>query len=184
MQESELIAALKQKDENAFKWLVENYRNRLYATALNILQDADEAEDALQETFIKVYESVHTFLQGSALHTWLHTILVRKCLDKMRRQKTRKGLLAWLPGWMAQEKKPDFNHPGIGVENKEKAAVLFNAVKQLPENQRLAFTLIKIEGMRYDEVCAMMGQGTKAVESLVSRAKQNLQNKLGHLRNQ
>ncbi len=181
MQESELITALKQKDENAFKWLVENNRNQLYATALNILQDADEAEDALQETFIKVYESLHTFLYNATLLTWMHRILISKCLDKMRRQKTRNALLAWLPSWMAQEKKPDFNHPGIGAENKEKATVLFNAIKKLPDNQRLAFTLIKIEGMRYDEACEIMTLSTKAIESLISRAKQTLQKSLEHI---
>lgn len=178
MQEEELIAALKQKDENAFKWLVETYRKRLYAIALNLLQDSENAEDVLQETFIKVYESVNTFLQNASLHTWMHRILVRKCLDKMRRQKARNALQAWLPGWMAQEKRPEFNHPGIKMENKEKATVLFNAIKTLPDNQRTAFTLIKIEGLSYNEVSEIMALSSKAIESLISRAKQNLQKKL------
>ena len=184
LQENELITALKQKDETAFKWLVENYQNRLYATVLNLLQNADEAEDALQETFIQVFESVQTFQQGSSLYTWVHTIAVRKCIDRIRRYKTRKALLGWLPGWMPQEKNPSFNHPGVVAENKEKAALLFKALKTLPQNQRVAFTLIKIDGIGYKEVCGIMGMGTKAVESLVGRAKQNLQTKLEHLQNQ
>ena len=184
LQENELITALKQKDETAFKWLVENYQNRIYATVLNLLQDADEAEDALQETFIQVFESVQTFKQGSSLYTWVHTIAVRKCIDRIRRYKTRKALLGWLPSWMPQEKTPTFNHPGVAIENKEKAALLFKALNTLPQNQRVAFTLIKIDGIGYKEVCGIMGMGTKAVESLVSRAKQNMQTKLEHLQNQ
>ncbi|MEK7225934.1 MAG: sigma factor-like helix-turn-helix DNA-binding protein, partial [Bacteroidota bacterium] len=58
---------------------------------------------------------------------------------------------------------------------KEKAAVLFKAIESLPEKQRLAFTLIKVQGMNYEEACAVMGQNIKAVESLITRAKLNLQ---------
>lgn len=71
-----------------------------------------------------------------------------------------------------------FHHPGIAVENKEKAAILFKAIGSLPEKQRLAFTLIKVQGMHYEEACELMQQNIKAVESLISRAKQNLQKQL------
>jgi RNA polymerase sigma-70 factor (ECF subfamily) len=71
-----------------------------------------------------------------------------------------------------------FNHPGILAENKEKAAVLFKAIEALPEKQKIAFTLIKVQGMNYGQACAIMKQNIKAVESLISRAKNNLQKEL------
>ena len=83
-----------------------------------------------------------------------------------------------IPWWMPEEKKSEdasFHHPGIVAENKEKASVLFKAIASLPEKQRVAFTLIKVQGMNYEEACELMQQNIKAVESLITRAKINLQ---------
>jgi RNA polymerase sigma factor (sigma-70 family) len=181
LNEQELIQQLRQKDEQAFRWLVENYRNRIFHTVLNILQDTKEAEDAAQETFIQVFESVSSFKEESSLSTWVYRIAVRKALDKIRRRKTRQRLRQILPWWMPDEKKSSdalFQHPGIAAENKEKAAVLFKAIEALPEKQKLAFTLIKVQGMNYEETCEVMQQNIKAIESLISRAKVNLQKQL------
>lgn len=181
MNEQELIEQLREGNEPAFRWLVENYRNRVFHTMLNILQDTKEAEDAAQETFIQVFESVGAFKQESSLSTWIYRIAVRKALDKIRRRKTRQKLHKLLPRWMPEEKKSideSFHHPGIMMENKEKAAVLFKAIEALPEKQKLAFTLIKVQGMNYEEACEVMQQNIKAVESLISRAKTNLQKQL------
>jgi len=75
-------------------------------------------------------------------------------------------------------------NPGIAAENKEKATALFKAIDQLPENQKLAFTLIRVQGMKYDEVTEIMGLGVKAIESLLSRAKENLKKNLEKYYNQ
>ena len=178
MNEKELIQQLRQGNEPAFRWLVENYHNRVSHTVLNILQDTSEAEDVAQETFIQVFESVGAFKEESSLSTWIYRIAVRKALDKIRRRKTRQKLHKLLPWWMPEEKKSGdtaFRHPGIVAENKEKAAILFKAIESLPEKQKLAFTLIKVQGMNYEEACEVMQQNIKAVESLISRAKANLQ---------
>ena len=181
MDEQELIEQLKQGHEPAFRWLVETYRNRVFHTVLNLLQDSKDAEDAAQETFIQVFESIGSFKQESSLSTWIYVIATRKALDKLRRRKTRQKLQKVMPWWMPEEKKKDsgpFLHPGIEAENKEKAAVLFKAIEALPVKQRLAFTLIKIQGMNYEEACQLMQQNIKAVESLISRAKGNIQKQL------
>ena len=75
-------------------------------------------------------------------------------------------------------------NPGIAIENKEKASALFKAIDQLSENQKLAFTLIRAQGMKYDEVTEIMGLGVKAIESLLSRAKENLKKNLEKYYNQ
>lgn len=181
MNEVELIQRLKQGDETAFRWLVDQYRKRVYYSVLNILQDPDEAEDAAQETFIQVYESVQQFKGDSMLSTWIYRIAVRKALEKIRKQKARQRLHKILPWWMPDEKKSGeatYMNPGIKAEHKEKATALFKAIASLPENQKLAFTLVRVQGMNYEEVCAIMQMNVKAVESLVSRAKENLKKKL------
>lgn len=179
MNEQELIQQLRQRDESAFRQLVETYRNKVYNTVLNILQDPGDAEDSAQDVFIQVYESISSFKEESSLSTWIYRIAVRKALDKLRRRKTRQRLHQWIP-WLPEEEavKTNFYHPGITLDNKEKAAVLFRAIETLPEKQKIAFTLIRIQGMNYEEVSMILQQSIKAIESLVSRAKQNLQKQL------
>lgn len=69
---------------------------------------------------------------------------------------------------------PDFNHPGIALDRKENAAKLFKAISQLPDNQKTAFTLHKLEDLSYQEISEVMQTSVPAVESLMHRAKQNL----------
>ncbi len=186
LNEQELIQALAKGDESAFRWLVDHYRNKVFHTILNIVQDSYEAEDATQEVFISVFESVSSFRGQSSLSTWIYQVAIRKALDKVRRRNTRRRLQQWLPGWMPEEKRSannEFHHPGIAMDNKEKAAILFNAIRALPEKQKIAFTLIKVQGMSYEEAGIIMQQGIKAIESLISRAKQNLQKQLEHYHN-
>ncbi len=178
MNEKELIQQLKQGQEPAFRLLVETYRNRVYHTILNIVQDETEADDTAQEVFIQIYESINAFKETSSLSTWIYRICVRKAIDKLRRKKTRRRLQQWLPWWMPDEKKSSaaaFYHPGIEFDKKEKASILFKAISSLPEKQRIAFTLIKVQEMSYAEAGIALNQSIKSIESLVSRAKENLQ---------
>lgn len=184
LSEQELIVQLRLKNEAAFRQLVDGYGARVYNTVLNILQDTAEAEDTAQEVFITVYQSIDSFKQEASLATWMYQIATRKAIDKLRRRKTRQRLHSLLPWWMPAEKKPEFDHPGVLLDKKEKAATLFKAIARLPERQQLAFTLIKVQGMSYEEAGAVMQQGIKAIESLVSRAKQNLQQQLQSLKEQ
>ena len=185
MNETELIQLLCERDEPAFRILVEQYKNRIFSTILNILQEREEAEDTTQEVFIQVFESISSFKQESLLSSWIYKIAVRKAIDKLRKRKTRSRLHQFIPWWMPNEKVSEdrtFFHPGVTLENKEKATALYNAMKTLPERQRIALTLIKIQGMNYEEACKIMDLGIKAIESLVSRGKENLEKKLQHIK--
>ena len=181
MTDQELIQGLAEKDETAFRWLVESYRNRVFGTILPIVQDREDAEDAAQEVFIQVFESFSTFRGQSSLSTWIYRIAVHKALDKLRRRKTREKLRKWIPWWMPADTPETFHHPGIELDQRERAASLFRAINSLPEKQCLAFTLIKVQGMSYEEASRILQQSTKALESLVTRAKINLQKKLESL---
>jgi len=73
-----------------------------------------------------------------------------------------------------------FYHPGVKLENKERAAILFQSIEKLPINQRTAFTLHKLENLSYAELAEIMGVSMSSVESLMFRAKQNLRKFLGN----
>lgn len=178
MNEFELIQGLRDKNESAFKFLVETYQDRIYNTAIGIVQNAGDAEDVAQEVFIQVYRSIHNFKGDSKLSTWLYRIATTRALDLLRSRKSKKrfGLMQRLFGDGNEPvyELPDFNHPGVALEKKEDAARLFKAIRELPENQKTAFTLHKLEDLSYKEVSEVMQTSVAAVESLMHRAKQNL----------
>lgn len=181
LDEQTLIRLLRQGDEEAFRHLVETYHERVMRLVLGILRDPVEAEDAAQETFIRIHEAIGGFREDARLSTWIHRIALNRALEKARRKRIRERLGAWLPGWVPQERpvtRSAWMDPGIRAEDREKAEALYRAIDSLPRNQRIAFTLVVVQRMRYDEVCPMLGLGVKAVESLVSRAKAGLRRKL------
>ena len=182
MNQPELIAQLQQGDEGAFKKLVDEWQDMVYNTALGIVQHADDADDVTQEVFIQVYRSVSSFKGDSKLSTWLYRITLAKALDheKKKKRKKRFGFMQSLLGNTKEEQlhPVEFNHPGVEMEKKERAAELFNALKQIPEKQRIAFTLHKLEGQSYREVAEIMNTTLYAVESLMGRAKANLKKAL------
>lgn len=186
MNEKELISGLKLGEESAFRLLVLNYQDRVYYSVLNILHNAGEAEDTAQETFIQVFESINGFKEESSLGTWIYRIAIRKALEKIRKQKNRQRLHSIVPWWMPSEDKSIdavYLNPGIKNEHKEKATLIFKAISELPINQRIAFTLIRVQGMKYEEASEIMQISIKAIESLLSRAKENLKNKLKYYYN-
>lgn len=173
-----LIEQLKQGDQAAFKTIVNTWQNMVYNTALGILQNAEDAEDVAQETFIQVYESIHSFRGEAKFSTWLYRITITKAMDHIRKKKRKKrfAVVQSLFGLNNEPvyEPPEFHHPGVALDNKETAAVLMKAVKSLPTSQQVAFTLHKVEGLSYQEVSEVMETSVSSVESLMHRAKNNL----------
>lgn len=182
MTETVLIEQLKKGDEAAFKMVVEQWQDMVYNTILGIVQNETEAEDITQDVFIKVYESVSSFKGESKFSTWLYRIAVTKALDFLRSKKRKKrfGIMQSIFGGEEKEEiqVADFHHPGVKLDNKERAAVLFKAIDKLPPNQKAAFTLHKLEGLSYREISEVLHTTVPAVESLMSRARSNLKNEL------
>jgi len=179
--ETELIEQLKLGDETAFKTIVEQWKDMVHNTILGIVQNETEAEDLAQDVFIKVFEKISTFKGDSKFSTWLYRIATTTALDHLRSKKRKKrfGFLQSLGGGNEEKESiPDFHHPGVSLDNKERAAVLFKAIESLPENQKTAYTLHKLEGLSYRDVSEVLNTTVSAVESLMSRANQNLRKEL------
>lgn len=151
MQELELIERLKKGDDSAFKVIVSTWQNMVYNTSLGIVQNAEDAEDVAQEVFVQVYESIEQFKGDSKFSTWLYRIAITKSLDHLRKKK-RKKRFAFLQSIFGNNEEevrhqPDFHHPGISLENKEKAAILFGAIDKLPDNQKRHSLSISWKGL-------------------------------------
>ena len=178
MDESILIDRLKQKDNSAFKEIVDTWQKMVFNTVLNIIQNIEDAEDVAQDVFMQVHESIGNFKGESKLSTWLYRISVSKAMDYLRRKKTKKRF-AFVQSLFGKNDElshdpPDFFHPGIIAEKKDDAVALFKALSTLPPNQNTAFVLNKIQGLNYQEVSDVMKLSVSAVDSLLQRAKTNL----------
>ena len=186
MSEKEIIDQLRQGNEEAFKKLVTLFQEKVFNTAVNFLQNQQDAEDAAQEVFIQVYNSIGQFKENSTLSTWIYRITITKCLDHTKSKK-RKKRFAFISSLFSEKndllhESPDFDHPGVQLDRKEDAAILFKMVNSLPENQKTAFLLNKIEGMSYIEIADVMKLSESAVDSLLQRAKQNLRKKINEIK--
>ena len=182
MNEWTLIDQLRKGDESAFKYIVDTWKDMVYNTALSIVQQAEDAEDVTQEVFVQVYQSIEGFKRESKFSTWLYRITLSKAMDHERKKK-RKKRFAFVKSLFGEGNEvvvnlPDFNHPGVSLDNKEKAGILFKAMQSLPDNQRIAFVLNKVEGLSYQEISDVMDTTVSAVESLLHRAKSNLRKEL------
>lgn len=178
MEELELINGLKAGERDAFQAMFRLYRKQVFNTCLGLLQHSEDAEDVAQEVFIEVFKSADKFRGDAKLTTWLYRIAYNKCLDHIRakNRSKRSGNVVSLDGEAAPQIPTDnfFEHPGIVLEQKEESKIVFAAITALPENQRVAFTLSKVDGMSYKEIGEVMELNIPAIESLLHRAKQNL----------
>jgi RNA polymerase sigma factor (sigma-70 family) len=178
--ESELIALLRQGNEAAFKHVFETHQDRIYNTILYMTQSAEEAKDLTQEVFVDVFLSIDNFKAQSKLSTWIYGIAIKKTLNHQRFKKAKKrfGVVLSIFNLSPVDDAPDFVHPGILLENKELSESLYKAIDALPEKQKTAFVLRQLEDLSYVEIAEVMQTTTPSVESLLFRAKQNLQKNL------
>jgi len=176
-----LIEELMQGRDWAFKALVDDYQQRVYNTCLGFVKNPEDADDLTQEVFIEVFRSILKFRMESKLSTWIYRIAVTKSLESLRARK-RKKRFAILRSLFDTDNSaieiPDFNHPGVIAENKERSKIIFQALDKLPESQQTAYTLHKLEGLDYEEIASIMKKSVSSIESLMHRAKSNLQNYL------
>lgn len=182
IKDQQLISALQKGCQIAFKQLVDAYQERVINTCLGFVPNLQDAEDICQEAFIEIYRSIYKFRGDAKLSTWIYRVAVTKSLDHLKAKK-RKKRISFLQSLVGEDNKPidvkdEFNHPGVALENKERTNILFAAINQLPDNQRVAYTLNKIEGMPYKEVGAVLNLTLSSIESLMFRAKKNLQKSL------
>jgi len=182
MTESELIIALKSGDQTAYRQLIENYQVPLIKVCRGFLHNEPDAADIVQDTFIEVFQSVSNFREEAKLSTWLYRIAVNKSLNLLRKRKINN--LVRLDMLFAAKINPlheiiDENPlPGNSLENRERTKYIKKTVDLLPPNQRIAFILNKYQDLAYKEIAEVMDISIASVESLLHRAKMNVQRKL------
>lgn len=160
------------------------HQHLVFNLCLDYLQNREDAEEATQDVFVKIHQKIATFEGKSALKTWIYRITIFHCLDILRARKRPKRFRNFLTIFRKEgEKDPDlphFDHPGVLLENRESLEILFQKIHSLPENQKTALILRYLDDRSPPEIAEIMQVSTKAVESLLHRAKQQLEKKLRH----
>jgi RNA polymerase sigma-70 factor (ECF subfamily) len=176
-----LMLRVRDDDNSAFEELVELYQRRLVAVMNHLVGNAEEAEDLAQEVFLRVYRARKKYRPRSKFSTWLFTIANNLALNCLR-SRQRKPVVPLAPsdsGPLGPRPAEQLVHdqgtgPAQRMQQQELAALIRRALDGLNERQRMAVVLNKFEDMNYAEIAEVMGLTTKAVKSLLSRARMNL----------
>lgn len=165
-----LLRRLARGETAALAELIRRHQTRLYQIAYRLLQDPLEAEDALQEVFLKVYEHAHRFEPRGTVSAWLNRITANHCLNLLRQRQRQESL--------DQEEAPLVPDPGAtplqALEEQDLSRRLEELLATLPEKQRRALILKRFGGLSYQEIGELLDLSPKAVDGLLKRARQFL----------
>jgi RNA polymerase sigma-70 factor (ECF subfamily) len=141
----------------------------------------EDAEEITQDVFVQVYDSLASFNEKASIKTWIYRISINKSLDYLKHKRSVKRFFIF--GKKSENEfeinnLSTFEHPGVALENKENAQILFQTINELTENQKTAFILSKLDGLNNPEIAEIMNVSISSVESLIFRAKASLKEKL------
>lgn len=170
-----LMTRTAQGEEAAFRLLVRRWEGDVLAFLIHMLGSREEAEDLLQDTFVKVFRQAGRYRPEGRFRSWLLRIAGNLARSRLRRRK----ILRWLPFDPAEHDLAGQDPlPDAEVESRESAAVLREALDALPQRQREALVLHRFQGLKYRETAEVMGTTVPGVESLIQRALATLRARL------
>jgi RNA polymerase sigma-70 factor (ECF subfamily) len=183
--DTRLMLGVRDDEPGAFEQLVGRYQHRLVAILHHLVGSAEEAEDLAQEVFLRVYRGRKKYRARAKFSTWLFTIANHLALNSLR-SRQRKPIVALNlrdsgplgPRPAERLARDRAAQPVQTMQQQELAAVVRRALEGLNERQRMAVVLNKFEEMSYEEIARVMKLSTKAVKSLLSRARMNLREAL------
>ena len=176
--ERDMIERASRGDAAAFNHLMEQHERRMYAVALRMCGNREDAQDCLQEAMLRVYRAIGGFKGQSSFSTWVYRITMNTCLDELRRKKNRQNTsldnlldLGWSPA-------DESNAPEKQAMRSELRRNLNRAIQELPEEMRSAVVLRDIQGFSYDEIARMLEINVGTIKSRISRGREKLREKL------
>lgn len=182
MLEAELIKRCKSGDRGAFNELFKQYETRVINIAYGMLSDYNDACDAAQEVFIKVYRNIDSFKENSSLSTWIYRITANTCSDMLRKRQKRAVVIsidADTDDDGLKKEIPDSTPlPDEYIEHSEVQIAVRNAVMELSDEYREVITLCDFEDMSYDAIAEILECPVGTVKSRLNRARTALKKKL------
>ena len=177
----DLMAKTAEGDEFAFEILVRRHQTSVLNLIYRYVGDKTMARDLAQEVFIRVWQAANRYEPKAKFRTWIYHITANLCLNELK-SSGRKGLV-FLEGHIEEgQTLNEESNLSPSAEDlllaEERSRQISDALQSLPENQRMALILKRYDNLSYDEIARIMECSVSAVESLLVRAKRNIQEKL------
>jgi RNA polymerase sigma-70 factor (ECF subfamily) len=181
--EAAVVALARESDARAFSELVRRYEGKIFRLAQHVTQNREDAEDVLQETFMKAYEHLDQFQGNSKFYTWIVRIAVNQALMKLRRRKTDRSVsldetIDTGEDTVVREIAAWDEDPEDRYSREELGAILDTAVQSLDPPYRSVFQLRDIDELSTEETAEALGLSVPAVKSRLLRARLQLREKL------
>ncbi len=173
----ELIKAIARKDTAAFTAFMNRYQDRVFRTVYRFVGDAENTRDLVQDIFLKVYRSAHSYKPNAELFTWLYRIIANHCINFSVKQKKDPLFRAEDQSQQSVSSAAPLIHADSPEKNfirQERSRRVRQALNTLPERQKLAITLLRFDGLSYREISEILGCSVSAVESLIFRGMETL----------
>jgi RNA polymerase sigma-70 factor (ECF subfamily) len=177
------MAKIAEGNQEAFEILVNRHQTSVLSLIYRFIGDRTRAKDLAQEVFLRVWQSARSYEPKAKFTTWIYRITANLCLNELKSAHRKK--------WFSFHRTDEHSENGIEetlsdgapsaedlLLEKERSRQISDALQSLPDNQRMALVLKKYDGLSYEEIARVMGCSVPAVESLLVRAKKNLQKKL------
>ncbi|MCD6239823.1 MAG: sigma-70 family RNA polymerase sigma factor [Thermotogae bacterium] len=172
---NDLVSRLKRKDIKAFNELYDKYSGMVASVAYSYLGSADEVEDVIQETFLRVYKGIKRFKGDALLSTWIYKIAINVCKDMLNRRKRKavelmdsQEMLDWMHYNTAEERHLD------DLRTEELKKVLSKALNMLSNEDRMLITLRDVDALSYEEIGKRLGKPVGTVKSRLFYARKRL----------
>ena len=173
MNDLDLIQAVAQKDNNAFRMLVNRHQQKVVNLAYKFTWNRQDAEDIAQDVFFTIWKKARKFKGNSALSTWIHRITVNTSLNFLRKHKREKP--DYTDDKLLAEAAPESTNPDQEYESRQNRKILYEALDEMPEKYRIPFILNKLEGLSYKEVAETLRLSVPNIETRIHRARKALQ---------
>ena len=172
-----VITEIQKGNKNALKDFVDTYKKFVLNVCFKFVNNIDDANDIAQEVFIEVYRSIEKFRGDSNISTWLYRIATNRSLNYLRDNKKYYTDESYSqdPDYIKEVSSDSKSNPEENTINNERANVLNKAIDSLPDKQKAVFILSKKDELTSIEISKILGLSVKAVESLMIRARKNLQ---------
>jgi len=171
----ELVKEVRDGHREAYTELMRRYQQRVYWVARRIVGDHAEADDVVQETFVKAYLALGDFRGESGIYTWLYRIAVNLALNAVRK---RQVVTYLRESELLNQMLPSGDDPSANVEEEETASALRQAVDRLPEKQRAVFIMRYYDELSYEEIAAVLKTSVGGLKANYFHALRKIQTAL------
>jgi len=181
MQEAlqENIRNILKGDQEAFSTIVKYYQQQAFALTFRILGDEEEAKDAVQEGFIKIWQHIESYKPANKFSSWMYRIMANCAIDRVRKIRRRNEVA--MEEFSEKISKNYLGDPDVAMDNKEMARIIRILAGNLPEKQQLVFILRDIQCMESAEVQVILGLSETNVKSNLHHARKSIREKIDRI---